>query len=219
MINVTDYLPIKQIPPLVMTPQPIHFTPSRASILARIRAAAHQPVPHPVVRPHSPAGDPIENFSRALHSFDGRALRFPSRADALAWLRAELESRPEQPTVFSAVNDFAGTLGPADITDPHAAYLVDVCVAQGLYGVGETGSIWVTDRSLGLPAAALFSTDLFLLLDSARVLPGLDSAYRQIDIAATQYGAFYTGPSATADIEAVHVTGAQGEISLTALLY
>ena len=86
-------------------------------------------------------------------------------------------------------------------------------------GVGETGSVWVTDESLGGAACALFSTDLYLLLDSRKVVDGIHTAYSQLDIRKAAYGSFFTGPSATADIEAVHITGAQGEISLTVLLY
>lgn len=40
-----------------------------------------------------------------------------------------------------------------------------------------------------------------------------------MNAAETQYGSFFTGPSATADIEAVHITGAQGPLAMTVLLY
>ena len=47
----------------------------------------------------------------------------------------------------------------------------------------------------------------------------MHDAYNFIDLKNNQYGSFFTGPSATADIEAIHITGAQGEISLTVFLY
>jgi len=63
------------------------------------------------------------------------------------------------------------------------------------------------------------SRHLFIFLDSSKIVHGLHEAYASLNLREHQYGSFYTGPSATADIEAVHVTGAQGPLSLTVLLY
>lgn len=190
---------------------------SREAILGRIRAAHPEPVEHPGVKMYRIAGDPVANFTAKLHAADGRVERFGSRAEALAWLAENIPA--DSRTVFSAVDGYEGNLPLSAIADPHAANVIDICVAEGELGVGETGSIWVTGESLKSAAAALFSTDLYLLLDTRQIVDGIHAAYDRIDLAAHQYGAFYTGPSATADIEAVHITGAQGEISLTALLY
>ena len=100
-------------------------------------------------------------------------------------------------------------------------------------GVGETGSVWVTDRSLGIAGAGLLTLNLVLLLERSRILPSIHDAYAALQpgsstaatlnpelrpLSETAYGSFFSGPSATADIEAVHITGAQGPLSLTVLL-
>lgn len=189
---------------------------SREEILARIRAGKPAPVPHPGVKLYSVPGDPVDNFVEKLKAADGDAVFFESRADAIAWLVEKING---EKVIFSAVDDMTGNLPLEKIADPHAANIIDVCVADGVLGVGETGSVWVDNETLKVAAAALFSTDLYLLLDRREIVDGLHEAYRRVNLGSRQYGAFYTGPSATADIEAVHVTGAQGEISLTVLLY
>ncbi|WP_300507689.1 LUD domain-containing protein [uncultured Duncaniella sp.] len=191
---------------------------SRDRIMARIRAGRerHTEVSLPDVPMYDIKGDKVENFISKLESFDGKAVRVPTRGDALRWLAENLET--DGKTVYSAVAGFKGNFEVDSTTDPHSANVVDICVANGILGVGETGSIWVTEESLGLTACALFSTDLYLLLEVDKIYSGLHQAYAALNLANGRYGAFYTGPSATADIEAVHITGAQGEISLTAIL-
>lgn len=190
---------------------------SRDIILGRIRASHPEPVGHPEVPMYAIGGDPVKNFTEHLESFDGKALEFASRADALSWLEGNIDLSGKR--VYSSLPDYKGNVRDGDVTDPHVAHIVDICVAQGLMGVGEMGAIYVTDESLGLAACALFSTDLYLLLDRSKIVDGMHHAYSQLDLRANRYGSFFTGPSATADIEAVHITGAQGEISLTALIY
>lgn len=191
--------------------------PSRESILSRVRAAKIDRTEHPAVRKYSFPGDATDNFENMVEKFDGRVQRFDSRKDAIEYLREIIDQN--RFTVFSSAEGYQGNIKLSDISDPHSANIVNICVTEGILGVGETGSVWVTDSSLGLTAAALFSTDLYILLDTKKIADGIHEAYNRIDLRAHQYGAFYSGPSATADIEAVHITGAQGEISLTVLLY
>lgn len=190
---------------------------SRDEILNRLRAINHTDVAHPEVKRYSWPGVAIENFKKKLSAFDGKYMEFASREEAVKWLRDNIDVIKKN--VYSAVADFDGNIDNTQVSDPHKAHIVDICVAEGCFGVGETGSVWVTDASLGEPACALFSTDLYLFLPKSKVLPSLQEAYDKIQLGTTSYGSYFTGPSATADIEAVHITGAQGEISLTVLLY
>lgn len=191
--------------------------PSREAILSRVRAAKIGSTEHPAVKKYSFPGDATDNFENMVEKFDGRVQRFDSRKDAISYLEDIIDQN--RLTVFSSAEGYEGNIRLNDISDPHLANVVNVCVTEGILGVGETGSVWVTDESLGLTAAALFSTDLYILLDAKKIVDGIHQAYDHIDLRAHRYGAFYSGPSATADIEAVHITGAQGEISLTVLLY
>ena len=190
---------------------------SRDAILARIRRSHPSPVPLPDVPMYDIGGNPVDNFLTKLASFDGKAVRFPDRDSALRWLDANIDRAGK--VVFSSLPDWQGNLPLDKVSDPHAAHVIDTCVAQGLMGVGEMGSVWVTDESLGKGACALMATDLYLLLDQANILPGMHQAYAALDLRAHPYGSFFTGPSATADIEAVRVTGAQGPVTLTVLLH
>ncbi|MCM1355612.1 MAG: hypothetical protein NC212_04300 [Staphylococcus sp.] len=191
---------------------------SRDRIMSRIKSALPGEVSLPEVPMYEIAGDKIENFIARLESFDGSAIRFANRGDALKWLANNIGKQSGSKTIYSNVDGFNGNFEVTESTDPHSVHVVDICVANGIIGVGETGSVWVTEESLGLTACALFSTDLYLLLDAAKIYSGLHQAYAALDLSAGRYGSFFTGPSATADIEAVHITGAQGEISLTVLL-
>lgn len=189
---------------------------SKRVILSHIRAGkpASQPLPEVPMFRFEP--DAKESFKKYLSEFDGNVIEFGSRSEALSWLEDNIGRGRRK--VYSAVEGFTGNFELNSDEDLHKAGEIDVCVANGLLGVGETGSVWVTDESLGTPAAALMSTDLYMILDSKDIVGGVHDAYARIEVDDYSYGSFYTGPSATADIEAVRVTGAQGEISLTVLL-
>lgn len=189
---------------------------ARDRIMGRIKAGLPAEVELPEVPMYDVGGDKVANFIAKLESFDGKVVRVADRGEAMRWLATNLDIAGKK--VFSSVPQFTGNFEVDATTDPHTTHVVDICVARGLFGVGETGSIWVTEESLGLTACALFSTDLYLLLDVNKIYSGMHQAYAAIDLEESRYGSFYTGPSATADIEAVHITGAQGEISLTAIL-
>ncbi len=190
---------------------------SRETILEKIRNGKPHLQKLPDVPIYGYPGDLQEGFIEHLTAFDGKAVVLENRAQAIEWLKTQFTGLDK--CIFSATPEYKGTLTEADLKDPHDAHKVDICIGEGVLGVAETGSVWVTNHSLGLAAAALLSTDLYLLLDKSTLVDGLHAAYTKLNLNKCQYGSFFTGPSATADIEAIHVTGAQGEISLTVLLY
>lgn len=190
---------------------------SREAILAKIKGSKPQARPLPDIPRFDIPGRPLQNFIAHLRGFDGNCHLFATRSEALAWLQANAVN-PEK-RVLSAAAGVTGNVLPADFDTPACMHVIDTCIGEATMAVGETGSLLVDTRSLGAPAAALFSTDLYLLVDRRRLVEGLQDAYSTIDLAANRYTAFFSGPSATADIEAVHITGAQGEISLTAAMY
>ena len=106
-----------------------------------------------------------------------------------------------------------------DVRDPHELNDVDVGVVRSPLGVAETGAVWLTQSELVVNALAVLSQHLVVLLDPAAVVETMHDAYEQIDIAASPYGVFLAGPSATGDIEGVIIHGAQGARSLTVLLH
>lgn len=192
---------------------------TKQKILVRIRAGKPESLPLPAIPLYSCPGNPVENFISHLLNFDGRAIKFKTRDDAVAWLGQEEETDASRHIVYSTAEGVKGSIDESELADLRKGGKIETCITEGEFGVGEMGSIWVTDKSLGKPACVLLSRQLFVFLDSTRIFNGLHEAYAALKLGESQYGAFYAGPSATADIEAVHITGAQGPIALTALLY
>lgn len=191
---------------------------SRTTILEKIKASKPQSRPLPNIPVFDIAGDALMNFIGHLKGFDGDCRTFRNRQDAVDWL-CDVVKDPGAGIVFSMANGVNGNVALDSFSTPAQMNVIHTCVAEALMGIGETGSLVVDARILGNPAAALFSTNLYLLIDRNKILQSLQQAYREIDLSKHQYLAFFSGPSATADIEAVHITGAQGQISLTACIY
>lgn len=190
---------------------------AREAILNRIRNGKPASVDAPEIPQFIWPGDAIDNFCNQLKAFDGSYMTFDSRQEAIDWLNKNIDTKSK--VVCSSLSDYKGTTTAADYPDPHKCTNIDICVVDALLGVGEMGSVFVTDTTLGKPACALLCTDLYVLLDKTKIVDGIHTAYRELDISKDAYSSLFSGPSATADIEAVHVTGAQAEISLTVLLY
>jgi L-lactate dehydrogenase complex protein LldG len=87
-----------------------------------------------------------------------------------------------------------------------------------VFGVAETGSVWLTDKEFKVETLGFLAQHLVVLLDPARLVPDFHAAYRERAQFDARYGVFMTGPSATADIEGVLIHGAQGIRSLTVVL-
>ena len=192
-------------------------TPQEAAPTPQAIGASSFPLPDVPMYPWP--GDPLAGFISHLEGFDGKAVKFATRAEALRWLATQPEMAPSQNAVYSTLDDVTGNFGEKDLTDLRNAEKINTCVTEAEMGVGEMGSVWVTDRTLRHPACALMSRHLFVLLDASKIVGGLHQAYARLILRNQQYGSFFTGPSATADIEAVHITGAQGPLSMTVLLY
>ena len=105
------------------------------------------------------------------------------------------------------------------MTDPRDLADVDVGVARSRLGVAESGAIWLDEGDLVRPALGVLAQHLIILLDPAAIVPTLHEAYGgRFDPAASPYGVFMAGPSATGDIEGVIIHGAQGARTLTVFL-
>lgn len=188
-------------------------------ILERIRKGKPQPQALPELPAYACPGDPLENFIGKLVGFDGRAIKFGSREEAVKWLLGQPGLDPAKKRIYSKASGVPGNVTEAELADLRNAASIHSCVTEGQLGVGEMGAIWVTNASLGHTVCALLARQLFILLDRAALVGGMHEAYARISLREHQYGSFFTGPSATADIEAVHITGAQGPLGLTALIY
>ena len=188
---------------------------SRSEILARIRA--NQPPPRAL--PEVPrfattaVAAPLERLKAGVLRMGGKFVDPP--ADGLEALIARLF--PEARVVCSAVAEVAGNRPLARVRAPRDLDDVDVGVVRALFGVAETGSLWVTDAQFKVNALGFLSQHLVVLLDPAEIVADMHEAYRQGARLDVDYGVFMTGPSATADIEGVLIHGAQGVRSLTVI--
>jgi L-lactate dehydrogenase complex protein LldG len=154
-------------------------------------------------------------FRKQLEVMGGRSFEV---ADSAAARAKVAELFPTVRVVCSATPEVAGTRQIADVRDPHELNDVDVGVVRSPLAVAEAGAIWLTQTELIVNALGVLSQHLIVLLDPTAIVATMHDAYERIDLAASPYGVFLAGPSATGDIEGVIIHGAQGARSLTVLL-
>ncbi len=170
----------------------------------------------PEVQIFSHLGEPIlPYFRRELEGMGGRSFEV---ADAAAAQAKVAELFPTAKVVCSAVPEVPGTKRIEAASDPHELNDVDVGVVRSPIGVAEAGAVWLTAAELVVNALGFLSQHLVVLLDPAAIVETMHDAYGQIDLAASSYGVFMAGPSATGDIEGIIIHGAQGARSMTILL-
>jgi L-lactate dehydrogenase complex protein LldG len=186
---------------------------TRDDILARVRANQPAPVPLPTVPVFAtPPGLLLERFQAAASRMGGKFADAPLDGDLDALVR---QLFPDARVVCSATPEVAGNRVLAEVRKPAELADVDVAVVRAVFGVAETGSVWLTDGQFKVNALGFLAQHLVVLLDPARIVGNLHDAYGQDADFTTGYGVFMTGPSATADIEGVLIHGAQGIRTLT----
>lgn len=121
---------------------------------------------------------------------------------------------PDVKVICSATPEWIGNQEikvdkPADLNH------VDLGVFRAEFGVAEMGMVWVTEKSLVTNSLGYLSQHLAVLLDPNDITENMHTAYQRVELPAAHYGCFVMGPSATADISAVLVHGAQGARTLT----
>jgi L-lactate dehydrogenase complex protein LldG len=186
---------------------------ARDEMLARIRANQ----PPPTALPEVPAFDAAdgalaERFAAGVARMGGRMVA-ALPAGGLPALVAELF--PGAAVIASAVPELAGNRALDPAAAPASLADVDVGVVRAVFGVAETGSVWLTQSEFKVSALGFLAQHLVVLLDRSKIVGNMHHAYRDRARFEAGYGVFMTGPSATADIEGVLIHGAQGIRSLT----
>jgi L-lactate dehydrogenase complex protein LldG len=186
---------------------------SREAILSAIRNnIADRKVNHPGIPSFArPASSPQKEFEEHLVQAGGQAHEIQNRSHAAEKL-ARLH--PEAKVVCSAAPEIAGTRKIEQVRNPRELADVDVGIIRAQFGVAETGAVWLTQEDLVVDALAFLSQHLIVLLDPNEIVRDMHEAYRRVRLDVTAYGCFMMGPSATADVEATLVHGAQGARSL-----
>jgi L-lactate dehydrogenase complex protein LldG len=186
---------------------------SRDQILADIRSnLPGQRVEHPQIPDFKRPGMHLKSaFEEHLGKAGGASHDIGSPVEASAKLTA---LHPAAKVVCSAVPEIVGTRRAVAVHDPHELADVDVGVVRAQFGVAESGAVWLTQEDLVMDSLGFLSQHLVVLLDPEQIVADMHEAYRRVRLDQTAYGCFMMGPSATADIEATLVHGAQGTRSL-----
>lgn len=156
--------------------------------------------------------DLLATFKEHLEIAAGRWYEVASIADAQEIMRKQL---PDAKLIASATGEWQGNVEVTEDMRPHDLEPVDIGVMRAEFGVAEMGCVWLTERSMLVNAIGFLPQHLVILLDPAAISENMNTAYKQIHLADQHYGCFMMGPSATADIGATLVHGAQGARSLT----
>jgi L-lactate dehydrogenase complex protein LldG len=189
---------------------------SRETILDAIRTNVPQKVEHPAIPEfHWGGGSVKEAFVHRLEEAGGAAHHIATPAEAEAKIKA---LHPDAKVVCSAVPEISGTRRIESVRDPHELADVDVGIVRAEFAVAEAGAVWLTQEDLGVNALGFLSQHLIVLLDPDQIVPDMHAAYSRVRLDKTAYGCFVMGPSATADVEATLVHGAQGPRSLNVFL-
>ena len=178
---------------------------SRETILNAIRKNTPlQKVEHPGIPNFEWLGGSLKAaFTQRLQEAGGAAHDIGTPLEAEAKLTA---LHPDAKVICSAVPEIAGTRRIENIGD--------VGIVRAQFAIAEGGAVWLTQEDLVVNALAFLSQHLIVLLDPERIVPDMHEAYRRVRLDQTAYGCFVMGPSATADVEATLVHGAQGPRSL-----
>lgn len=189
---------------------------SREDILARVRNNLPAAAPLPAVPSFDSQGRaPLERFSAAVQRMGGGFADATADGDLDALVRRLF---PTARVICSATPEVHGNRSLDQVLRPAELEDVDVGVVRAVYGIAETGSLWVTEAQFRVNALGFLAQHLVVLLDPAQILDNLHHAYRRREDFEVRYGVFMTGPSATADIEGVLIHGAQGIRTLTVVL-
>ena len=190
---------------------------SRDEILASIRAnrpSLERPLPFVPLFDDRRPPSLLAAFKESLERMGGLFLDPPPTGDVLAPVRAKIANANVVCSIVPEITgnrDIAGVHAPPNLAD------VDFAIVRAAFAVAETGSILLDDRDLRVNAVGYLAQHLIVLLDPADIVVNLHHAYRRPEFRNSNYAAFHTGPSATADIEGVLIHGAQGVRSLSLL--
>lgn len=186
---------------------------TRDEILARVRK--NQPAARPL--PEVPLFDAgrdasFATFASSLMRMGGKLVDAPADGNLDALVARQY---PQARVICSATPEVGGNRPLGNVQAPVELEDVDVGVVRAVFGVAETGSVYLSEREYQVNALGFLAQHLLVLLDPAAIVVNMHHAYRHPGFRTARYAVFMTGPSATADIEGILIHGAQGIRSLT----
>ncbi len=191
---------------------------SKDSIIANIRKslATRENVDYPEIPHFSKNEDNYKNeFKTSLEEAGGKYYKVDSILEAQRIISTNL---PNAEIFCSSCTEWKGNRDLNLVQNPEELHDVDVGIFRAKFGVAETGMIWVTQEDLIINSLGFLAQHLVVLLDPEEIVENMHFAYDRVQLNKHPYGTFMMGPSATADIEAVLVHGAQGARTFTVFL-
>jgi len=198
------------------------MTSAHDDVLGRLRAISKRGVTHPgLFKDATPIADLPARFTSAAEAAGAVVIALAGNTIDSALALHGVWNAAQQVVIVGV--DVAPPAGAACVdvgatTNLHDLATVDAVVMRGMFGVAENGAIWVQSDSAAVRAALVVTQHLILVVSVGELVPTMHQAYARVDLRATSYGVFISGPSKTADIEQSLVIGAHGPLSLTVLL-
>lgn len=190
---------------------------AKEDILSRCRRNAGPEVKRPSLEGLDPLtfADPLEKFKSTSAEMSCQVIDIPKGKNLNDAVK---EAFPDAKTICTNIPGIDCATSSPDTVDSAAELNhTDVGVVPGMLGVAENGCIWV-QQTMKEKAVCFISENLAIVLPRQNVVSNMHEAYRRIEFNDYGYGVFISGPSKTADIAQVLVTGAQAARSLTVFL-
>jgi len=153
--------------------------------------------------------DKIKAFKESLKKAGGEAIEL--KKEEILKKIEELFGSDKK--IISYIDDLkVSTIDKNEIKKPHDLKDIDIVIVKGELAVSENGAVWCDDKDMDFRVAFFITKTLILIVDKKDMLNNMQEAYEKIDITASNFGVFISGPSKTADIEQSLVMGAHGAI-------
>ena len=162
--------------------------------------------------------DPIAQFTSVLEMIGGRCIRVATESDIGRELAALPQFASAKQTVSLVPAATIGNISLDDVQDPHDLADIDFAILPGQLAVAENGAVWVDEVHVKHRVIYFLCQHLALVVPAGNLVNNLYEAYERVNVSATPYGGFISGPSKTADIEQSLVIGAHGPRSMTVFL-
>ncbi len=189
---------------------------TRDIILETVKRNQPPATPLPDIPKFDQSDEPLlTRFKANVERMGGKLAKPAADVDLNAWVA---KNYPDAKVVCAVTPDVGGNRDIAAETQPNSLEDVDLGVVRAVFGVAETGSVYLSDRELRINALGYLAQHLLVLLDPADIVGNIHHAFARPEFAEARYSVLMTGPSATADIEGVLIHGAQGVRSLTVAL-
>ncbi len=159
--------------------------------------------------------DLVETFKRRVKNAGGTVFQVNSIAEAQE-ITKDIYANAK--VICSATEEWTGNRPIDPNTNPGSMEDVDVAIVRSDLGIAEMGMVWLTEDRLKVISLAFLCQHILVLLDPKNITANMHTAYQKVDLSKDNYGCFVMGPSATADIGAVLIHGAQGPRSLAVFL-